>query len=264
MVSYDVNALFTSVLVNPGVNIVQSRLHKDPLMPQRSSVSIPQITALLEFSLKKILTSSSEVSITNRYIGKPWGSPISPLITNLFIEEFKVGAIGSSLHPPHLWLRFVDDTLVIQQTEHCHQFLQHITPKTPLLSWLLRTPRKIVPYHSEYCSIQGYQPDPYNHNVLQIYPQRPTPMLGQQPFPCNQTQHAQHLNTQGQDSVTSQPAFQQDESHIRQSLLKCNFPERALNNLQTKFHHWLHMNHIHSGQHNTTTMVPQQTVGAYS
>ena len=40
------------------------------------------------------------------------GSSISPLITNLFMEEFEVKTLSAAL-TPYLWLRFVDDTLVI-------------------------------------------------------------------------------------------------------------------------------------------------------
>ena len=54
------------------------------------------------------------------------GSPISHLVANLFMEEFKANAISIAPNPPRLWLRYVDDTFVIQQTEHSPQFLQHI------------------------------------------------------------------------------------------------------------------------------------------
>ena len=37
-------------------------------------------------------------------------SPISPLIANVFMEEFKVKAFSSAPQPQHLWLRYVDDT----------------------------------------------------------------------------------------------------------------------------------------------------------
>ena len=45
------------------------------------------------------------------------GSPISPLIANLFMEECGVKALSTAPHP-HLWLRYVDDIYVIQKAEH--------------------------------------------------------------------------------------------------------------------------------------------------
>ena len=58
--------------------------------------------------------------------GVTMGSPISPLIANLFMEEFEVKALSIAPNPPCLWLRFVDDTLVIHKAEHSTQLLHHI------------------------------------------------------------------------------------------------------------------------------------------
>ena len=54
------------------------------------------------------------------------GSPISPIIANIFMEAFERKALATALHPPRVWRRYVDDTWVIQQQEHKQQFLQHI------------------------------------------------------------------------------------------------------------------------------------------
>ena len=49
--SFDVKALFTSVPVQPSIQIVKQRVQQDNTLPQRTSMSIPQITSLLEFCL---------------------------------------------------------------------------------------------------------------------------------------------------------------------------------------------------------------------
>ena len=49
--SFDVKALFTSVPVQPSIQIVKQRLQQDTTLHQRTSMSIPQITSLLEFCL---------------------------------------------------------------------------------------------------------------------------------------------------------------------------------------------------------------------
>ena len=58
------------------------------------------------------------------------GSPFSPLIANLFMEEFKVKAPRYA-HTPYLWLWFVDDTSAIQEANHSQQLLQHINSQDP-------------------------------------------------------------------------------------------------------------------------------------
>ena len=45
------------------------------------------------------------------------GSPISSMVSNLFMEEFESTAISTAPNP-RLWLRYVDVTFVIQQAEH--------------------------------------------------------------------------------------------------------------------------------------------------
>ena len=46
------------------------------------------------------------------------GSPISPIVANLYMEVFEVQALNTTLQPPSLWRRFVDDTFVVIQAPH--------------------------------------------------------------------------------------------------------------------------------------------------
>ena len=69
------------------------------------------------------------------------GSPISPLLANLFMEEFEVKAINTT-PTPHLWLRYVDDTFVIQQAEHSHQLLQHLNSQDPHIQFTMEDPNQ--------------------------------------------------------------------------------------------------------------------------
>ena len=97
--SYDVTALFTSVPVDPAINMVQQRLTQDPTLSQRTQMSIPQIVTLLEFCLKNTYFLFQD-KYYEQVNGVAMGSPISPLIANLFMEEFEVKALQSAPHPP--------------------------------------------------------------------------------------------------------------------------------------------------------------------
>ena len=96
--SFDVKALFTSVPVQPSIQIVKQRLQQDNTFPQRTSMSIPQIISLLEFCL-----THTYFLFQGKYFeqvqGAAMGSPISPLIANIFMEEFEVKALNSIPHP---------------------------------------------------------------------------------------------------------------------------------------------------------------------
>ena len=96
--SYDVKALFTSVPVQPAIQIVKQRLQLDTTHPQRTSMSIAQITSQLEFCL-----THTYILFQGKYYqqaqGAAMGSPISPLIANIFMEEFEVKALQSFPNP---------------------------------------------------------------------------------------------------------------------------------------------------------------------
>ena len=115
--SFDVKALFTSVPVKPAKQIVKQRLQQDNTLPQRTCMSIAQITSLLEFCLTNTYFLFQGKSY-EQVQGAAMGSPISSLIANIFMEEFEVKALSSIPCPPSLWLRFVDDTFVINRAEH--------------------------------------------------------------------------------------------------------------------------------------------------
>ena len=67
------------------------------------------------------------------------GSPISPLIANIFMEEFEVKALNSFPNPPSLWHRFVDDTFVINKAEHSQDLLQHINNQDPHIQFTVES-----------------------------------------------------------------------------------------------------------------------------
>ena len=59
------------------------------------------------------------------------GSPISPIVANLFMENFEVKAINTAQYPPKMWKRYVDDTCVILDSAGKEEFLNHINSLDP-------------------------------------------------------------------------------------------------------------------------------------
>ena len=59
------------------------------------------------------------------------GSPISPIVANLFMEDFEVKAINTAQNPPKMWKMYVDDTCVILDSARKEEFFQHINSIDP-------------------------------------------------------------------------------------------------------------------------------------
>ena len=72
--SYDVKALFTSLPVQPSIQIVKHRLQQDTILPQRPPCPYP-ISSPCWSSASPTPTSSSRVSIMNRFKVQLWDPP---------------------------------------------------------------------------------------------------------------------------------------------------------------------------------------------
>ena len=125
IISYDVTVLFTSVPINPVLEIIRHRLANDHQLHNRATMSVSRIIDLLEFCLN----STSFVyqgQFYQQIEGAAMGSPLSPIVANMFMEKFEEEALATAPHPPSLWKRYVDDTFVIQEEKCSNEFFQHI------------------------------------------------------------------------------------------------------------------------------------------
>ena len=98
IMSYDVNALFTSVPIQPAVNIIKKHLKEDKELHLRTTMAVKHISYLLQFCLE-----NTYFSFQSRFYeqtqGAAMGSPISPIVANLFMEDLEVQAINTSPTP---------------------------------------------------------------------------------------------------------------------------------------------------------------------
>ena len=125
IVSYDVKALFTSVPTKSAVNIIKQLLEDDKELQQRTTMTVQNIICLLEFCLN----NTNFIFQGNYYEqteGAAMGSPLSPIIANIYMEAFEKQAISTAQHPPIFWRRFVDDTFVVIQKTKEDSFFNHL------------------------------------------------------------------------------------------------------------------------------------------
>ena len=132
--SYDVSALFTSVPIESAITIIRNKLELDPELQNRTTMKVEHATSLLEFCLK-----TTYFQFQGRFYeqlqGGAMGSPISPIVANLYMEDFEIRAISSAVHLPSIWKRFVDDTFVVMESSRKEEFLDHINNIDPLIQF---------------------------------------------------------------------------------------------------------------------------------
>ena len=125
IVSYDVVSLFTSVPVDRAITIIHQRLLSDPTLAERTKISVNNIVSLLSFVLNTTYFVYDGVYYKQIH-GAAMGSPVSPIVCNLFMEDFEQRAIASALNPPSWWFRYVDDTHSKQKRKNVDNFTDHL------------------------------------------------------------------------------------------------------------------------------------------
>ena len=99
MVSFDVFLLFTKIPIDDAMDAIKK-------------ITNPDIAKLIEVFLRSTFFSFLE-EFYEQTSGVAMGSPLSPIVANIFMESFKTLALNSYPLKPKIWKRFVYDTNVI-------------------------------------------------------------------------------------------------------------------------------------------------------
>ena len=114
-------------------------------------MTVDHIICLLEFCMKNTYFSY-QGRFYEQTEGAAMGSPISPLIANLYMEDFEIQAIRTSPTPPTLWKRYVDDTFTIIKKNNRDSFLEHLNSIHPNIRFTCEETREdgsnALPGHS--------------------------------------------------------------------------------------------------------------------
>ena len=138
LVSFDVKALFTSVPVQESLEIIHQRLINDPTLSSRTKIPAEMVTDLLRICLTTTYFLF-DGKIYSQVEGAAMGSPVSPIVANLFMEHFEEKALSTCTARPRLWLRYVDDTMVIIDRDKVEDFHSHINDQHPSIAFTIET-----------------------------------------------------------------------------------------------------------------------------
>ena len=158
------------------------------------------------------------------------GSPISPIVANLYMEDLETKAIQSAQNPPSFWRRFVDDTLTIMKSSQVESFLNHLNSIDHHIQFTKEESRPdgsmpfldilITPKEDGHLSTTVYRKPTHTDLYLQ--------------WDRNHTITSKYsvvgtLHHRAQVICSSPELLQQEEKHLHQALTRCNYPKWALN-----------------------------------
>ena len=197
-------------------------------------MKIHHIISLLRFCL-----NNSYFSFQGRFYqqteGAAMGSPISPIVANLFLEDLEVQAIRTSPTPPTLWKRFVDDTFTIIKKEDRSSFLQY-----------LNSIHKNIKFTCEEVRNDGSMPfldilvTPKEDGSLSISVfRKPTHTDVYLQWDSHHTISSKYCVAgtlyHRAKTISSGPQLQKkEEDHLCQALQKCRYPIWAINRVRIK------------------------------
>ena len=134
LVSFDVTALFTKVPIDKSLEIIYNKLVSDEDLSTRTTLTPTQIRDLLEICLKTTYFQFDNVIYT-QVEGAAMGSPVSPIVANLFMEWFEEHALQTFPYEVTFWRRYVDDTIVALCDSLVEPLTTHINSIDPSIKF---------------------------------------------------------------------------------------------------------------------------------
>ena len=119
-------SLFTSV---PLKTAKTNRVGDNFTLGRRTSLTVPELMEALDICLQSSFFVYNGV-IYKQIFGCRMGSPLSPIIANMVMEEIEQTALNTYLKLPFFWSRYVDDVYAIEEkteVEPFHDYLNTIS-----------------------------------------------------------------------------------------------------------------------------------------
>ena len=209
-------------------------MEEDKDLHQRTAMTVKQISCLLEFCLRTTYFTF-QGKMYEQVKGAAMGSPLSPIVANLFMEDLETKALATAPSTPKIWKRFVDDTFTIIQKAHKDAFLDHINSIDFNIHFTYKDPKEdgSIPFLDTLIT-----PDEEGRLNTTV---------------CRKSTHTdQYLHWDSHHAITSKYSMigtlyhrdrtvcsnpdqlQKEEKHLFKSLRKCKYPNWALNRVKLK------------------------------
>ena len=163
------------------------------------------------------------------------GSPVSPIVANLYMEYLEQKALSTAPHPPKYWGRYVDDTFVIHKEANKQSFLQHINSVDPAIRFTVEDNKEdgsipfldtiVKPEADGSLSITVYRKPTHTDQYLQWDSHHHLSAK----FSVIQT-----LSHRASSVCSNPELLQKEKDHLRKALTKCKYPKWALDKVEKR------------------------------
>ena len=123
-----------SVPVDKAMDVIRRKLEEDESLSKRTPLSPRDIITLLERCLK-----CTYFLYKGQYYlqvhGAAMGSLVSPIVCNLYMENFEQIALEQAENPPRWWKRYVDDTYTVLRKDQAQKFTDYLNTVDEDIKW---------------------------------------------------------------------------------------------------------------------------------
>ncbi len=121
---------------NSGRNFCANPVNPVPAGFENFKSGAPLLISLLDFTLSNSFFTYKNTTYKQIH-GCAMGSPVSPVIANLYMEEIEERAIANTANPPKVWHRYVDDVLSVMKKDAISTFHDELNSIDPHISFTI-------------------------------------------------------------------------------------------------------------------------------
>ena len=136
MVSFDVIFLYTNIPIIDTLNIIKDYVNNDDQFTRKTAIRQDKFLDLVHL----VLTTTWYTFNSQFYQqtdGVAMGGPASSTTAEIYMQAYKRTPITTSLHPPKVWDRFVDDVYSILKRTHFENFFLHTNNLHPNIKFTM-------------------------------------------------------------------------------------------------------------------------------
>ena len=227
--SFDVCSLFTCIPPKGAVEVMRECLEADDTLGERTKLSPFQICQLLELCLE-CTYFTYDGKFYKQLHGCAMGSPVSPIVANLYMEKFEAKAISTFPGtPPSLWYRYVDDTLCKLKEVVADEFFEHINHVDEHIRFTQESSHNnTLPFLDTQLHVEDD-----GHINVEVY-RKPTHtdqyLMFESHHPLEQKLSViRTLFNRAETIVTSVEAKSKEQEHLKMALTKCGYKPWTFN-----------------------------------